>query len=169
MKVVIGIDPGVTGAVAIFRHASLSTVFDIPSMRDTNKSKRKVDVERLHDLFDEHLWPIEEAFRVYLELSHAMPGQGVSSMFSYGRTSGLIEGLLAGLGFTNTESPIKKVPPAVWKRRLNLLSNAHAKEAAMKKAKVLYPHAPLTLAKHHNRAEAILIGHYGCQMEGLVK
>lgn len=90
-------------------------------------------------------------------------------MFAYGRTNGVIEGVLAGLGFTCKESPLKKVPPAVWKRRLSLLSNAHPKDAGLKKARELYPHAELHLKKHHNRADAILIGHYGCQMEGLVK
>lgn len=169
MKTIIGIDPGMTGAVAIFSHANLSTVFDIPSVRDTNKSKRKVDIDQLVDLFGAHLWPIGGEFRVYMELSHAMPGQGVSGMFSYGRTNGLIEGVLTALGFAGRQSPIVKVPPAVWKRRLSLLSNAHIKDAAMKKAKAMYPHAPLKLVKHHNRAEAILIGHYGCQMEGIVK
>jgi crossover junction endodeoxyribonuclease RuvC len=169
MRTIVGIDPGVTGAVAIFYHATLSTVFDIPFIQESSKSKKRIDAVQLVYLLGEHLWCLEGHYAIYMELAQAMPKQGVSSMFAYGRTNGVIEGVLAGLGFMDKESTLKKVPPAVWKRRLNLLSNVHPKDAGLHKARELYPHAELHLKKHHNRADAILIGHYGCQMEGLVK
>lgn len=169
--IILGIDPGVTGAISVF-HATawpsnfVMDVFDIPFQQDVkNFSRKKIYAEKLKsDIISKIGMFSFEKIVVYIEQAHAMPGQGVSSMFNYGRTNGIIEGLLIGLGIVN----IKKVVPAKWKRSLSLLSNSHPKDAGLKKAKQLYPNADLTLKKHHNRADAILIGHYGCMMEGLI-
>lgn len=166
MKTIIGIDPGVTGAVSIFCGGAFLRVYDFSHIRDTTKSKKRMDVfdlvAKLNELVAYAGFPHE--LIVYLEQGQSMPGQGVSSTFNYGRTCGIIEGVLAGLCVTN----VKKIMPVVWKRRLNLLSNAKPKDAGLQKARTLYPSAPLKLAKHHNRADAILIGHYGCLMEGML-
>jgi crossover junction endodeoxyribonuclease RuvC len=168
MKTIIGIDPGVTGAVAQFYGSDLVALHDLPiAMEVSKKTKKRLDIRAFATLikFISRDAGAGNAITAYMEQAQAMPGQGVSSMFGYGRTNGIIEGVLVGLGIER----IIKVPPAVWKRRLNLLSNAHPKDAGLQKARELYPHAELHLKKHHNRADAILIGHYGCQMEGLVK
>lgn len=165
--IILGIDPGVTGAVALFKDGRFLKVLDIPVKPGGSKEKKVIDAAALAYLLVEELW--ESYPRVYMERAHAMPGQGVSSTFGYGLTNGIIEGVLAALGLTSDGNPLKKVVPAVWKRRLHLLSNAHPKDAGLKKARALYPEAPLSLAKHHNRADAILIGHYGCLMEGVIR
>ena len=166
-RTIIGIDPGATGAIAVFWGAQLTRVLDIAHLKETGKSKKRINISdlvaSLRILVGNAGHP--DLVTVYMEQAHAMPGQGVSSMFAYGRTNGIIEGVLGGIGVVN----VKKVVPAVWKRRLNLLGHNGNKMAGMEKARRLYPSAPLELAKHHNRAEAILIGHYGCLVEGVMK
>lgn len=162
---ILGIDPGVTGAIAHFADGKLIQVFDIPFRVESSvHHKKRVDILALVEcfsLFAEH----PSQVTVYLERAQPMPHEGVSSSFNYGRTNGLIEGALAGLGIFT----VNKVASARWKRILHLLGNGLPKNADLERARKLYPHAPLNLQKHHNRADAILIGHYGCLMEGLLK
>jgi crossover junction endodeoxyribonuclease RuvC len=159
---ILGIDPGVTGAIAVFYQGLLSTVLDIPYTQEGSKKVKKcVHVKKLVEM----LALLDDESIVYLEQAQSMPGQGVSSTFHYGRTNGIIEGVLGALGFIQ----VKKVVPARWKRQLGLIGNTSQKHADLLKARRLYPDAELHLAKHHNRADAILIGHYGCLMEGLLK
>lgn len=163
--IILGIDPGVTGAIAVLTSTKRLDVYDLPFMIDSNKSKRRLHISGLCQLLREIKGGKNgyEGIVAYLEQAQAMPKQGVSSTFAYGRTNGIIEGALGAL-----EVRTIRVIPAVWKRRLGLLGG-QVKGASIHRAKELYPDAPLSLAKHHNRAEAILIGHYGCLMEGSFK
>jgi len=168
-RYVIGIDPGVTGAIAVFRDGQFFAVHDIPFTAETSKSKKCVDVFALYELLC-NLSSYIGVFRyVYLERAQSMPGQGVSSMFSYGQTFGIIMAALAGAGITSRGYKPILVHPARWKRELHLIGNFLPKDADLKKARTLYPLAPLNLQKHHNRADAILIGHYGCLQERLIR
>jgi crossover junction endodeoxyribonuclease RuvC len=163
---ILGIDPGVTGAIAHFLDGKLIEVVDIPFQQEgSRKTRKRINGKALRDLLHNRLDVGWEPVEVYLEQAQSMPGQGVSSTFNYGRTTGIIEGVLFGIGRFN----IKKVMPARWKRQLGLIGNTSQKNTDLLKARALYPHAPLELKKHHNRADAILIGHYGCLMEGLLK
>lgn len=167
-RYVIGIDPGVTGAIAVFKDGQLFAVNDIPFTAESGKSKKRVDVFALFDLLCGGMAYIGGSCPVYLEHSHAMPQQGVSSMFHYGRTTGIIEALLVGACLVTQDAPVIRIVPARWKRALNLIGNFLPKDADLQKARKLYPQADLRLKKHHNRADAILIGHYGCLQEGLL-
>jgi crossover junction endodeoxyribonuclease RuvC len=96
--------------------------------------------------------------RACIELVGAMPGQGVSSMFAFGRASGLVEGVIAALGV-----PLDAVPPATWKASLRV---PREKNAARARASQLLPNAAhwWPLAKHDGRAEAALLALYGSRM-----
>ena len=166
---ILGIDPGVTGAIAHFGNGKLYDVRDIPFIKGgAPKEKKRIDLLGLREYF--LMFAGDLNITVYLEKAQAMPwsmhkrNQGVASTFAYGKTFGLIIGVLAGLGIFN----VKLVVPAKWKRHLHLLGNGLPKTADLERARKLYPQAPLNLQKHHNRADAILIGHYGCMMEGVL-
>jgi hypothetical protein len=164
---ILGIDPGVTGAIAHFLDGKLIEVLDIPFLCEgSNRTKKRIDLKKFIAMV-RAINVNPSAVIVYLERAQAMPGNGFSSsaMFNYGRLNGIIEGVLEMHGIGN----VKKIMAVRWKRQLGLIGNTSQKNTDLLKARALYPHAPLELKKHHNRADAILIGHYGCLMEGLLK
>lgn len=154
MSFVIGIDPGAGGAVAILEDTGkLVMVFDMPAVEIVSggKAKRRVSPEML--AAELRLYAQQDAV-AYIEQVGAMPGQGVSSMFAFGEAFGLAKGVLAGLGV-----PVQTVPPAKWKRALNL--NA-GKDAARAKAAQVWPaHAgEFKRVKDDGKAEAALIARW---------
>ena len=163
----LGIDPGVTGAVAVFVDGVFDSVHDMPFMTEPKKTKKRVDPDELADLLTGAMAfhnEFHDDVCAYIEQAHAMPQQGVSSVFGYGRTMGVIEGVLAGIGVIN----VYKVCPARWKRALGLVGKGNPKDADLQLARKLYPNAYLNLQKHHNRADAILIGHYAGMLNGVI-
>lgn len=155
MSFIIGIDPGAAGAVAILEpDGSLVQVFDMPAVEIVvgGKSKRRISPEMLASelrLYNVH------ATCAYIEQVGAMPGQGVSSMFAFGEAFGLAKGVLAGLGI-----PVQAVPPAKWKRALQLNSG---KDAARAKAAATWPQqaSEFRRVKDDGKAEAALIALWG--------
>lgn len=153
MTVWIGIDPGLTGAVAYYE-AGYWHVHDIP-VRATEGGlvDREVDAEALTAL----LAPMraEHGHLACLERTHAMPKQGVSTMFSMGDTRGAIRGVLGALGM-----PYRQAQPQIWKAHFQLIGAQ--KDASVARCLGFFPYlAPhLKLKKHHNRAEAVLIGQW---------
>jgi crossover junction endodeoxyribonuclease RuvC len=91
---------------------------------------------------------------VYLERVSAMPGQGVVSMFSFGRSYGAVEAAVSVLGY-----PLTYITPAVWKRSAGLIGGE--KDASRGRVLDLYPDAGVTRKKDNGRADAILIARYG--------
>ena len=154
MAVYIGIDPGITGAVAVVRD-SLAYLYDIPTINvGKKKVTREIDAEGLAGILVE--WENADPFAVAcVERTHAMPAQGVTSMFSMGVSRGIVLGVLAGVGFHTTS-----VEPQAWKKHFGLLKAD--KEASRALAIKLFPGAAdkLRLKKHHNRAEALLLARY---------
>lgn len=153
---IIGIDPGITGAVAfVWESGEYIEVDDIPVMakgKGASKVKNQVNAAGLIHLIN-RTWRPDQFCVAYLERVSSMPGQGVASMFSMGDTYGCIRGILAALGI---ETHI--ITPRQWKKHYGLNSD---KEIARAKAIELYPQAPLTRKKDQNRAEALLIARYG--------
>lgn len=153
----IGIDPGVTGAIAAIDHKALLRVIDMPVIINGSgggKVKSQVNPAGLAALLREILVGHDKiAVLVLFEQVRAMPAQGVSSVFSLGHTAGAIEAVVATLGL-----PHRAIPPAKWKKHYKLTSD---KEQARGLAQQLYPSASLARMKDHNRAEAILIARYG--------
>jgi crossover junction endodeoxyribonuclease RuvC len=158
MNYTLGVDPGLTGAVAVFCENAFMRVFDMPVVPVTRNGRHK------HE-FNPYALKIElyrlgaggAVIRAWQELVNAMPAQGVTSSFTFGWTAGGIYTALACAG-----ASVQFVQPAAWKRFFGLKSGA-AKDESVRLATQLYPTAAefLTLKKHDGRAEAILIGRYG--------
>lgn len=156
--IVIGIDPGLTGAVAMLGHrGELLHMADMPTME---KGKAKGHVRRqvngaglaaalrawMTDYDRNECW-------VFLETPIAFPGQHVAAIAAAFQTAGIIEGVVVTMGLQLTN-----VPPAEWKKALALTKS---KEQARAKAIRMFPSASLDRVKDHNRAEALLIAKYG--------
>lgn len=154
--IIIGIDPGLTGALAFIDSRGGCVVEDIPTVELPGKGmvKRKVDGLALARLVRQHC-PAADGAMVVCEAVRAMGGKNnaVQTQGSLMRTLGAIEAVFEVLRF-----PWQIVEPQAWKRHYGLSSE---KGASLVTARTLYPSAPLKLAKHHNRAEALLIAHYG--------
>ena len=148
----IGIDPGVDGAIAVVGDDNrLVATFDMPCML-LGKNKRQVNAAELANILWEESACLDAI--AYVEQVSAMPGQGVSGMFNFGVSYGVVQGVLAAL-----KIPMVLIRPAVWKKRAGLLGKD--KEAARTLAQQLYPEAPLGRKRDIGRADAILIARYG--------
>ncbi|OED40261.1 hypothetical protein ACH42_17270 [Endozoicomonas sp. (ex Bugula neritina AB1)] len=154
MKVIIGIDPGITGAFSVISadDKRLLEVMDLPTLKENKKER--IYGYGLVKMLRKWSTGSNNIQMVYLEFVHSMPKQGVVSMFSMGRSFGAIETAIGALGV-----PVTYISPVKWKRRARLIK-AH-KDQSRTRALELYPEAPLSLKKHHNRADAILIARFG--------
>ena len=144
-----GIDPGLGGAVAVNVNLAPIKFYDTPTI---TLKKRDYDIQEMVSI----LVKIRNTGQAHIgiEAVHAMPGQGVTSMFSFGRGLGLWEGIVAALGI-----PYTMVTPQAWKKLL-LDGMPKEKDASVVRAKQLFPTADITLKKHHGRADALLIAEY---------
>ena len=152
---IIGIDPGNTGAVAaVDRYGKFFEVLDIPLKEEGNK-KIISPIQLFEDI--DFFKGVDS---VYLEKVHAMPNQGVTSMFNFGQGYGIIKGVLGCLGYDYT-----LVTPQAWKKHHGLLKTD--KDAARLKAIELFPEAEqyLQRKKDIGRADALLIAAYGYSLE----
>ena len=133
---VIGIDPGLSGAIAILENNKVLGIFDMPVMAEGKKNKRQLNSSQLANIIKENTKNVEETV-VIVEQVNAMPGQGVTSMFNFGQTFGAIKGVCATL-----ELPIFFVRPSKWKKHFELINSS--KDASRTKVIEMYP----TLSKH---------------------
>ena len=157
---IIGIDPGISGAIGIVTAtAAYVDVHDMPTMlANKTGNKQQVNVAEVARILRAILLETPGCLAI-MERVTAMPsipgqdgarrGMGAASAFMFGKCCGHIEGVLAALGI-----PVEFVTPTQWKRTLNLSAD---KEAARAFAQSIYPTAPLGLKKHHGRAEALLV------------
>ena len=93
---IIGIDPGLSGAIAVLKNNKVLNIFDMPVMPEGKKNKRQSNSALLVDLIKENI-DLNEEISVVVEQVNAMPGQGVTSMFNFGQTFGAIKGICAAL------------------------------------------------------------------------
>ena len=151
---IIGIDPGLSGAIAVLENNNVLNIFDIPVMSEGKKNKRQLNSALLVNLLKENIVKDEEV-AVVVEQVNAMPGQGVTSMFNFGQTFGAIKGICAAL-----ELPIYFVRPAKWKKYFNLINSE--KDASRTRAIEIFPYfsSNLSKKKDSNKADAILIASY---------
>jgi crossover junction endodeoxyribonuclease RuvC len=147
--IVIAIDPGLSGALAVFTDDLLVAVIDTPthSLTRNNKTKRQISASGLAAIFREY-----KPVHVVVEKVSAMPGQGVTSMFSFGRSLGVIEGILAAF-----EYPATYVPATTWTKGIG---RRLGKDGSRARACELYPSHQKSFArvKDDGRADAVLIG-----------
>jgi crossover junction endodeoxyribonuclease RuvC len=156
---IVGIDPGLSGALFFLDPSRLSAgeAVDLPIhvLTRGGKKKRELDIVGLIGILTAH--QVDHAF---VERVGAMPGQGVSSTFALGKCCGVILGVIAAHTI-----PLTLVAPAVWKRALGV---PKAKDGARARASQLLPEAAAQwrLQKHDGRAEAALIALYGVRQLG---
>jgi len=152
--IIIGIDPGINGAISIIENKKIIEVYDTPTMIDGKKNKRQINGAQVTNIFKERLNGEKEVV-VVAEHVNAMPGQGVTSMFNFGQSFGVIKGICAALNL-----PIYFVRPAKWKKHFNLIKTN--KDASRTKVIEVYPEisSKLHRKKDSNRADAILIALY---------
>ena len=151
---IIGIDPGLSGGVAILEKNKVLKLFDMPVMPEGKKNKRQLNSAQLAKIIKDNIINNEEVV-VIVEQVNAMPGQGVTSMFNFGQTFGAIKGICAALGL-----PIFFVRPAKWKKHFELINSS--KDSSRTKAIEMYPNLSNDLSKKKdvNKSDAILIARY---------
>ena len=153
--IIIGIDPGIAGAICFFSSGNIIDVIDMPTMAEGKKNKKQVngrqifnEISSLKNKFS------NEKISVVVEHVSAMPGQGVTSMFNFGQSFGVIKGICSAM-----ELPIFYVRPAKWKKYYNLINSE--KDASRTKVIEMFPKISYKLSKKdNNKADAILIAHY---------
>jgi crossover junction endodeoxyribonuclease RuvC len=161
--IIFGIDPGVSGAISILEDKKILEVFEIPTMIDGKKNKRQINGSQVVNLMKKYLNGTKEVI-VVVEHVNAMPGQGVTSMFNFGQSFGIIKGICAALNL-----PIYFVRPAKWKKHFDLLKTN--KDASRTKAIQIYPEISekISKKKDSNKADAILIARYFNDSQNTVK
>ena len=152
--IIVGIDPGLSGAIAILKDIKVLNIFDMPVMAEGKKNKRQLNSAQLVNIIRENT-NLKEDIAVVVEQVNAMPGQGVTSMFNFGQSFGVIKGVCSALSL-----PIYFVRPTKWKKYFNLIKTN--KDASRTKVIEVYPEisAKLSRKKDSNKADAILIARY---------
>ncbi len=151
---IVGIDPGLSGAIAILEDKKVLSIFDMPVMAEGKKNKRQLNSAQLANIIKENINNVED-LAVVVEQVNAMPGQGVTSMFNFGQTFGSIKGICAALNL-----PIYFVRPSKWKKHFDLINSS--KDASRTKAIEMYPSLVNQLSKKKdvNKSDAILIARF---------
>ena len=153
---IISIDPGINGAICFFENGEVKDVFEMPTMAEGKKNKRQVNG---HQMYNELSSRIEKYnmknINVVVEQVSAMPGQGVTSMFNFGQSFGVIKGICAAM-----QLPIFFVRPTKWKKHFELINTQ--KDASRTKAIEMFPKISSILSKKKdsNKADAILIASF---------
>ncbi len=151
---IVGIDPGLNGAIAILENKKVLAIFDMPVMSEGKKNKRQLNSAQLVNILVENINDDKE-IAVIVEQVNAMPGQGVTSMFNFGQTFGAIKGVCAAL-----KLPIFFVRPSKWKKHFELINSS--KDASRTKVIEMYPSLSNQLSKKKdvNKSDAILIARF---------
>ena len=136
---IIGIDPGLSGAIAILEDNKVLNIFDMPVMAEGKKNKRQLNSAQLVNIIKGNTVPEDEVV-VIVEQVNAMPGQGVTSMFNFGQTFGAIKGVCAALNL-----PIFFVRPSKWKKYFELINAS--KDSSRTKVIEMYPSLSNQLSK----------------------
>ena len=151
---IIGIDPGLSGGIAVLENNQVLSIFDMPVMSEGKKNKRQLNSAQLVTLIKENIKSSEDV-AVIVEQVNAMPGQGVTSMFNFGQTFGAIKGVCAALRL-----PIFFVRPSKWKKHFELINSS--KDSSRTKVIEMYPTLSNQLSKKKdvNKSDAILIARF---------
>ena len=150
---VIGIDPGLSGAIAILEDNKVVGIYDMPVMAEGKKNKRQLNSAQLVNIIKNNIRSADE-IAVVVEQVNAMPGQGVTSMFNFGQTFGAIKGVCAALNLS-----IFFVRPSKWKKHFELINSS--KDSSRTKVIEMYPSLSSQLSKKDvNKSDAILIARF---------
>ena len=153
---IIGIDPGISGAICFFQNGEVIDIIDMPSMADGKKNKRQINSQQVFNEISERVKNLsKKEIIVVIEQVSAMPGQGVTSMFNFGQSFGVLKGICSAMQLS-----MYFVRPAKWKKYFNLINSQ--KDASRTKAIEIFPYISSQLArkKDANKADAILIASF---------
>ena len=153
---IIGIDPGISGSICFFENGKVLEVIEMPNMAEGKKNKRQVNSAQIYNEISLRIKKFQKKdIIVVIEQVSAMPGQGVTSMFNFGQSFGVIKGICSALSI-----PIHFVRPTKWKKHFNLIKTN--KDASRTKVIEVYPEisGKLSRKKDSNKADAILIARY---------
>ena len=153
---IIGIDPGISGSICFLDNGKILDVIEMPIMTDGKKNKRQVNGAQIFNEISQRIEKIDKKdIKVVIEQVSAMPGQGVTSMFNFGQSFGILKGICSAM-----QLPIYFVRPAKWKKYFNLINSE--KDASRTRAIEIFPYfsSNLSKKKDSNKADAILIASY---------
>lgn len=147
--IILAIDPGASGALAFFNpEVGTLDIIDTPTVQIKRGAKLKTEISA--QMLSAIIRPRQPDIAI-LELVGAMPGQGVSSMFQFGRGVGMYEGALAAL-----QIPVTYITPQGWQKAVNARSG---KDGNRQRAAEIYPAYAQLFArkKDDGRADAALM------------
>ena len=153
---IIGIDPGISGAICFFYNGKILDVIEMPTMNEGKKNKRQVNGAQIYNEISKRMNKTHnDDVRVVVEQVSAMPGQGVTSMFNFGQSFGIIKGICSAMQLS-----LYFVRPAKWKKYFNLINSE--KDASRTRAIEIFPYfsSQLSKKKDSNKADAILIASF---------
>ena len=153
---IIGIDPGISGSICFFKDGKILDVIEMPTMTEGKKNKRQVNGSQIYNEILKRLNKIDShQIKVIIEQVSAMPGQGVTSMFNFGQSFGILKGICSAM-----QLPMYFVRPAKWKKYYNLINSE--KDASRTRAIEIFPSfsSQLSKKKDSNKADAILIASF---------
>ena len=153
---IIGIDPGISGAICFFENGKILDVIEMPTMNEGKKNKRQVNGAQIYNEISKRMNKTHiEDVRVVVEQVSAMPGQGVTSMFNFGQSFGIIKGICSAMQLS-----LYFVRPTKWKKYFNLINSE--KDASRTRAIEVFPYfsSQLSKKKDSNKADAILIASF---------
>jgi len=153
---IIGIDPGISGSICFFEDGKITEVIEMPVMTEGKKNKKQVNGAQIYNEFLKRInKKKDDEVRVVIEQVSAMPGQGVTSMFNFGQSFGILKGICSAM-----QLPMFFVRPAKWKKYFNLINSQ--KDASRTRAIEIFPYfsTQLSKKKDSNKADAILIASF---------
>ena len=152
---IIGIDPGISGSICFFKDGKILEVIEMPVMTEGKKNKKQVNGAQIYNEFLKRINKKDDEVRVVIEQVSAMPGQGVTSMFNFGQSFGILKGICSAM-----QLPMFFVRPAKWKKYFNLINSQ--KDASRTRAIEIFPYfsTQLSKKKDSNKADAILIASF---------
>ena len=153
---IIGIDPGISGSICFFQDGKIVDVVEMPTMTEGKKNKKQVNGSQIFNEISEKIKKLDKKeIKVVIEQVSAMPGQGVTSMFNFGQSFGILKGICSAM-----QLPMYFVRPAKWKKYFNLINSE--KDASRTRAIEVFPYfsGQLSRKKDSNKADAILIASF---------
>ena len=154
---IIAIDPGISGSICFYEKGRITEILDMPTMTDGKKNKKQVNGSQVYNEINSRINSLVDKndIRVVIEQVSAMPGQGVTSMFNFGQSFGVLKGVCSAM-----QLPMYFVRPAKWKKYFNLINSE--KDASRTKAIEIFPYFSTNLSKKkdNNKADAILIASF---------
>ena len=153
---IIGIDPGISGAICFFEDGQINEIIDMPVMADGKKNKRQINGPQVYNEVSKRInkFPKKDII-VVIEQVSAMPGQGVTSMFNFGQSFGVLKGICSAMQLS-----MHFVRPAKWKKYFGLIKTE--KDASRTKVIEIFPYisSELSRKKDSNKADAVLIASF---------